>query len=94
MQATGITRRIDDLGRIVLPREIRRTLNIKENSPMEIFLTSDKKGLVLIPYRYGIKEELEALENKMKQDISFEDERKVHSALTTIFNILEENGLE
>jgi AbrB family transcriptional regulator (stage V sporulation protein T) len=38
MRATGIVRRIDDLGRIVIPKEVRRTLNIKEGDPMEIFL--------------------------------------------------------
>lgn len=37
MRATGIVRRIDDLGRIVVPKEIRRTLRIKESDPMEIY---------------------------------------------------------
>ena len=37
MKATGIVRRIDDLGRIVIPKEIRRTLRIKEGDPLEIF---------------------------------------------------------
>ena len=37
MKATGIVRRIDDLGRIVIPKEIRRTLRIRETDPMEIY---------------------------------------------------------
>ena len=37
MKATGIVRRIDDLGRVVVPKEIRRTLRIREGEPMEIF---------------------------------------------------------
>ena len=37
MKATGITRRVDDLGRIVIPKEIRRTLHLLEGTPMEIF---------------------------------------------------------
>ena len=37
MKATGIVRRIDDLGRVVIPKEIRRTLKIREGMPMEIF---------------------------------------------------------
>ena len=41
MKATGIVRRIDDLGRIVIPREIRRNLRIKEGDPLEIFTTTD-----------------------------------------------------
>ena len=38
MKATGIVRRIDDLGRVVIPKEIRRTCNIREGDPLEIFL--------------------------------------------------------
>ena len=37
MKATGIVRRIDDLGRVVVPKEIRRTLRIREGDPLEIF---------------------------------------------------------
>ena len=45
MKATGIVRRIDDLGRVVIPKEIRRTLRIREGDPLEIFTDSD--GLVV-----------------------------------------------
>ena len=38
MKATGIVRRIDDLGRVVIPKEIRRTLNIREGDPLEVFV--------------------------------------------------------
>ena len=41
MKATGIVRRIDELGRIVIPKEIRRTLKIREGSPLEIFTNTD-----------------------------------------------------
>ena len=41
MKATGVVRRIDDLGRIVIPKEIRKTLRIKEGSPLEIFTEKD-----------------------------------------------------
>ena len=44
MQATGIIRRIDNLGRIVVPREIRKKLNICDGDPMELFI--DGKNLV------------------------------------------------
>ena len=37
LKATGIVRRIDDLGRVVIPKEIRRTLRIREGDPLEIF---------------------------------------------------------
>ena len=41
MKATGIVRRIDDLGRVVIPKEIRRSCNIREGDPLEIFLDED-----------------------------------------------------
>ena len=41
MRATGIVRRIDDLGRIVVPKEIRRTLRIREGDPLEIYTDHD-----------------------------------------------------
>ena len=46
MKATGIVRRIDDLGRVVIPKEIRRTLQIRESDPLEIFTDQDG-GIVL-----------------------------------------------
>lgn len=45
MKATGIVRRIDDLGRVVIPKEIRRTLRIRENDPLEIF--TDRDGEII-----------------------------------------------
>ncbi|MHA6252901.1 stage V sporulation protein T [Oceanobacillus sp. CAU 1775] len=46
MKATGIVRRIDDLGRVVIPKEIRRTLKIREGDPLEIFV--DRDGEVIL----------------------------------------------
>ncbi|WP_040224508.1 stage V sporulation protein T [Bhargavaea cecembensis] len=46
MRATGIVRRIDDLGRIVIPKEIRRTMRIREGDPLEIF--TDRDGEVIL----------------------------------------------
>ena len=41
MKATGIVRRIDDLGRVVIPKEIRRTMRIREGDPLEIYTETD-----------------------------------------------------
>lgn len=41
MKATGIVRRIDDLGRVVIPKEIRRTMRIREGDPLELYIDSD-----------------------------------------------------
>ena len=45
MKATGIVRRIDDLGRVVIPKEIRRTLRLREGTPLEIF--TDREGEII-----------------------------------------------
>jgi len=49
MKATGVVRRIDELGRIVIPKEIRKTLRIKEGENLEIFI-DDKENIVLKKY--------------------------------------------
>ncbi|MBP3701579.1 MAG: stage V sporulation protein T [Lachnospiraceae bacterium] len=46
MKATGIVRRIDDLGRVVVPKEIRRTLRLREGTPLEIF--TDREGEIIL----------------------------------------------
>lgn len=54
MKATGIVRRIDDLGRVVVPKEIRRTLRIREGDPLEIF--TDREGGVILRKYSPIRE--------------------------------------
>jgi AbrB family transcriptional regulator (stage V sporulation protein T) len=70
MKATGIVRRIDDLGRVVIPKEIRRTLRIREGDPLEIF--TDREGGVILKKYSPIgelsdfaKEYAEALNNPL-----------------------------
>lgn len=46
MKATGIVRRLDDLGRLVIPKEIRRTLRLREGTPLEIF--TDREGQIVL----------------------------------------------
>lgn len=56
MRATGIVRRIDDLGRVVIPKEIRRQIGIQEGDPLEIFTIkeNDKTMIVFAPYNAGM----------------------------------------
>lgn len=52
MIATGIVRRIDDLGRVVIPKEVRRNMRIKEGDPLEIFTTKEGE-VVFKKYNYA-----------------------------------------
>ena len=57
MKATGIVRRIDDLGRVVIPKEIRRTMRIREGDPLLITLTETDlfcKGIIEFGKRIGL----------------------------------------
>ncbi|PDY82947.1 AbrB/MazE/SpoVT family DNA-binding domain-containing protein [Bacillus cereus] len=51
MKATGVTRKVDELGRIVIPKELRNTLGIKEKSPLEIFVEGE--DIILQKYQPG-----------------------------------------
>jgi len=51
MKSTGIVRKVDDLGRIVIPKELRKTMNIKKKDPMEIFV--EKNNIILSKYEKG-----------------------------------------
>lgn len=70
MKATGIIRRIDDLGRIVIPKEIRRNLGIHEGDPLEIFLHED-----CVCFRKYSTDKLEKVSDAFKELADFaEDE--------------------
>ena len=56
MKATGIVRRIDDLGRVVIPKEVRRSLRIHEGDALEIFIDSIENTLCLKKYSFGENE--------------------------------------
>jgi stage V sporulation protein T len=49
-KSTGIVRRVDDLGRVVIPKEIRRTFGVKEGDPLEIFVDKESQSIVLKLY--------------------------------------------
>lgn len=57
MKATGIVRRIDDLGRVVIPKEIRRTMRIRNGDPLLMTLTPKEKfcsGMLKLAKRWGL----------------------------------------
>ena len=83
MKATGIVRRIDDLGRVVVPKEIRRTLRIREGDPLEIY-TDREGGIVLRKYSpigelsQFSKQYAEALAQNTGYIVSITDQRSAH----------------
>ena len=75
MKATGIVRRIDDLGRVVIPKEIRRTIGLREGDAMEIFLDNDK-GVIFKKYGGKLDEDMISLADKLDDEnmLEFADE--------------------
>lgn len=93
MRATGIVRRIDDLGRIVIPKEVRKRLNIREGDPFELYL--DGETVVLKKYDYlenarqAVESTLQYVENDddLPQNVS----RSVRDKLTEALKLLKES---
>ena len=82
MRPTGIVRRIDDLGRIVIPKEIRRTCHVREGDPMGIYLGED--GAIILQ-KYDTEPEITALRTaatKLAGTIQGECERAAFTAWT------------
>ena len=67
MKATGIVRRIDDLGRVVIPKEIRRTLRLREGTPLEIF--TDREGEIILK-KYSPMAELGSFARKYAESLA------------------------
>lgn len=68
MKATGIVRRIDDLGRVVVPKEIRRTLRIREGDPLEIF--TDREGEIILK-KYSLIGELGTFSRQYAESLAY-----------------------
>jgi transcriptional pleiotropic regulator of transition state genes len=61
MRATGIVRRIDDLHRVVIPKEICRSMGIREGDPLEFYIDTETNGICLVPYRCDCVDDLRAI---------------------------------
>ena len=84
MKATGIVRRVDDLGRVVIPKEIRRIAGIREGDPLEIFLDEDG-AVVFRKYNPTYRDDLMAtLQNAADYYDNYEDDRATAEQLRKI----------
>ena len=68
MRATGIVRRVDDLGRVVIPKEIRREMRIREGDPLEIFV--DKNAGLVCFQRYDVEKNYLAELKRLSDNIT------------------------
>ena len=84
MKATGIVRRIDDLGRVVIPKEIRRTMRVREGDPLEIFLNEDGE-VVFRKYNPTYRDDLmTTLQDAADYYDNYEDDRATADQLRKI----------
>lgn len=93
MKATGIIRRIDDLGRIVIPKEIRRNMNIREGDPMEIYLDGNNR-VVFEKYNSGLLPFIHNLADRVEDNeydtLSPESVKEIKGLLDKISKIIKE----
>lgn len=72
MRATGIVRRVDDLGRVVIPKEIRNRMGIREGAPLEIFVDKETGGVVFIPYETGVVQKVKELAKQVEEAAEYD----------------------
>lgn len=91
MRETGIVRRIDDLGRVVIPREIRKQFLIKEGDQLEIFVNKDEIILKKYDVSIGMKELVRRLDDEfsdVKGDMETEIANNIYKHVSALKDIL------
>lgn len=91
MRATGVIRRIDDLGRVVIPKEIRKMIGIREGDPLEIFVNEEEIILKAHNVSIGLIEIVRRLDNEftdVKNDIKTEIAEKIYEHINALQDIL------
>lgn len=94
MRATGIIRKVDDLGRIIIPKEVRRTLQISEDTPMEFYILPD--GITLKVYRpeTELQDIVDHFNNVLdnSNDLELDKLVKIRKHLRAIEDVLDKAG--
>jgi len=89
MKATGIIRRIDDLGRVVIPRDIRKNLGIREGDPLEIYIDELTNSVCFQPYKRGLLEDLRAMRDRVNNSLyDYKKERDINAAFEKIIEVV------
>ena len=91
MKATGIIRRVDDLGRVVIPKEIRRSMGIREGEPLEIYLEND--AVIFRRYSFKLTAEVARVAELVEQNCNADREtiRLLTDKFLEISKILKES---
>ena len=89
MKATGIIRRIDDLGRVVIPRDIRKNLGIREGDPLEIYVDELTNSVCFQPYKRNLLQDLAAMRDRVNNSLyDYQKERDINAAFERIIEII------
>lgn len=94
MKPTGIVRRIDNLGRIVIPMEIRRTFQIREGDPIEIFCGSDVIMLQKYDMSRSVLDRVKKLSDSINDEmgkIDLEKKNEIEKLLDQIYDLVKED---
>jgi AbrB family transcriptional regulator, transcriptional pleiotropic regulator of transition state genes len=86
MKSTGIVRKVDELGRIVLPIELRRVLGIDKKDPVEVFIDGDKVILKKFVLSHKVESAVNYLEAQLNDATSEEDKEAIKNALSLVRN--------
>lgn len=91
MKATGIVRRVDDLGRVVIPREIRKSMGIQDGEPLEIFTESD--AVIFRRYCYNLTAEVARVAELVEQNCNADAETMhwLTNEFMKIYEVLKES---
>lgn len=89
MKATGIIRRMDDLGRVVIPKEIRRTVGIREGEPLEIFLDG-RDTVCFRKYETNLCGDVDRLKDQIETccDLPYETQTRIKTLLGEVLELV------
>jgi len=91
MKSTGIVRRIDDLGRVVIPKEVRRTMHIKEGDPLELFMDGEYVCFKRYDSCHPIRQCLETLQECIADDALLNVDQAEAAAIKSLVMLLNKN---
>ena len=94
MKATGIVRRVDDLGRIVIPKDIRRTIGIHEGEPLEIFIEG-KDTVCFRKYKANLGDAVDHLKEQIEtfyEDLTDDTLMRIEVLLGEILDLVNGEG--